>query len=533
MKIIPIIYFSFLCLLMTKSMATSSATITSSFSTFVSTASIPSIKWQDCVKEGQVGFECASINVPLDYAHPRKYIRLALIRHLAESGKKRLGSLFFNPGGPGGSGRDDLPRWFELFPKIARERFDIVSWDPRGVGASTSVQCFNNQDEEDQFFKGIPLGFFPYTRALQERWIDHFRSYAKICKQRNGALLNHLSTTDTALDLELLRLALHEPSMNYLGVSYGTLLGAVYANLFPQHVRAMIFDGNIDPNAYFDVDLSTSMRLGSDTAVAKSLEKFITLCGKTSEANCAFSAGTGYNTQVKFNTLLKNLKKNPVILSGQSIDNAKLLAMMNAYLFTGSAQACDKSGDNCAFRGWQHAAIILQKLWELSQTQQTRFPFKANSPDKQHKEGKYTSVSQELAIQCSESPNYYPAERFGKLVERSIARSGPIGAAIVWGDEPCSSWQNKATMPYHGPWNHETSNPILVIGNTFDPSTPYEGAIAMTKALAKSRLVTVDGYGHTSLLNPSDCVSQIESQYLLNGTLPNEGTVCRQNQRPF
>ncbi|WP_431269139.1 alpha/beta fold hydrolase [Dankookia sp. P2] len=175
---------------------------------------------------------------------------LSVVRHPAEDPSRRIGTLFFNPGGPGGAGTRDLPAWLPLFPAPLRAAFDLVSWDPRGIGDSDGIQCFPNAEAEAAFFDGIPTDSFPVGSAEQAAWITRFEAYGRLCEARNGARLAHVSTADTARDLDLLRQAVGEAKLNYLGVSYGTYLGAVYANIFPRGVRAMVLDGNVDPVAW-------------------------------------------------------------------------------------------------------------------------------------------------------------------------------------------------------------------------------------------------------------------------------------------
>jgi hypothetical protein len=158
-----------------------------------SSASVPELAWQPCSDPAQSGFECASARVPLDYTDPQgSTIELAVIRHLASEPTNRIGALFFNPGGPGGIGTKDLPAFFEFFPDDVRERFDIISWDPRGVGDSTAVQCFDTKEAEQSFFAGIPFGFFPVGAAQQRAWIRAYARFGQLCEQRNGDLLAHI-----------------------------------------------------------------------------------------------------------------------------------------------------------------------------------------------------------------------------------------------------------------------------------------------------------------------------------------------------
>jgi pimeloyl-ACP methyl ester carboxylesterase len=507
-------------------------------------ATVPVLDWQPCAAPSQHGFDCATAQVPLDYGDPQgETIDLAVIRHLATDPANRLGALFFNPGGPGGAGTDDLPAFFHLFPPELRARFDLISWDPRGIGASTAVQCFATEDDEQRFFAGIPFGFFPVGAAEKRAWLRRYADFGQICGERNGDLLAHVSTAESAKDLELLRQAVGDPHVNYLGLSYGTLLGATYANLFPDTVRAMVLDGNVDPVAWTNGGedralLSTSLRLRSDLASAKTLNAFLDLCGQASIDQCTFSAGSAAATQAKWTTLLQRLREHPVTLDDVTFTYAVLVSAMNAWLTTTEPQP--------GFIGWTAAAGVLQGLWERSHTggaltaaepaTAASFTTGRVAAGRRASAGvvqPYPGPEQGSAVQCAESPNPRHPLAFLALDRLAYARAGDIGLPWVWNDEPCASWPATAADRYIGPWNQPTASPILVIGNTFDPETPYAGAVAMAGYLARSRLLTVDGYGHTVLLNPSTCAGDYESRYFVDGTLPPEGTVCPQDQPPF
>jgi pimeloyl-ACP methyl ester carboxylesterase len=511
-----------------------------------SSASVPKLTWRPCPDPAQSGFDCATARVPLDYGKPRgPAIELAVIRHRATDPANRIGVLFFNPGGPGGAGTEDLPAFFGLFPKEVRERFDVISWDPRGVGASTAVQCFGSQEAENSFFSEIPFGFFPVGEAQQRAWIRAYDRFGQLCGRRNGDLLAHVSTADTARDMDLLRRAVGAKKLNYLGISYGSFLGATYANLFPDKVRAVVLDGNMDPVAYTKGGkqrtlLSTSQRLETDKAAAKTLNAFLTLCGRASKDRCAFSAGSAAATRAKWNILLDRLRRQPVTLEGQTFTYAVLASSMNAWLTT-----TQPVGDD--FIGWTSAAGALEDLWQLTRTGETTAPADPAAsailtaagrrpPDGRSSGGpaqRYGGPEQALAVECGESPNPRDPQVFVELDLLTYARAGDIGRWWVWNDEPCASWPARAADRYAGPWNRRTAKPILVVNNSVDPETPYEGAVAMTRYLARGRLLSVDGYGHSVLLNPSPCAKNYESNYFVDGALPQPGTVCQQKEQPF
>jgi pimeloyl-ACP methyl ester carboxylesterase len=508
-------------------------------------APVPALDWKPCTASGQEGFDCAKARVPLDHGKPRgRTIELAVIRHRASDPKDRIGALFFNPGGPGGAGTEDLPAFFGHFPKEVRKHFDVISWDPRGVGESTAVQCFDSKEAENSFFSGVPFGFFPVGDAQQRAWIRAYERFGRLCGRRNGDLLAHVSTVDTARDMDLLRRGVGAEKMNYLGISYGSFLGATYANLFPEEVRAMVLDGNMDPVAFTNAGrkrafLSTSQRLRTDEAAAETLNSFLTLCGRASKERCAFSAGGAAATRAKWNILLDRLRREPVTLEGERFTYAVLASSMNAWLTT-----TEPVGD---FPGWTAAAGVLQDLWRLSGTGDAMAPSDpaasailtaagSRPPDGRSSGGAaqpYEGPEQQYAVECGESPNPTDPRIFVALDRLTYARSGDIGRWWVWTDEPCASWPARAAHRYAGPWDRRTAHPILVVNNTVDPETPYEDAVAMRRYLARARLLSVEGYGHSVLLNPSPCAKKHESKYFLDGALPPPGTVCQQKERPF
>jgi pimeloyl-ACP methyl ester carboxylesterase len=492
--------------------------------------------WTTC-GSGTPNFQCATIKVPVDYANPDAgTLTLAVIRHQATDLTNRIGTLFFNPGGPGGSGTSDLPVFLSQFPDTAVSRFDIVSWDPRGVGLSTALQCFPNQAAENAFFAGVPSQSFPIGTAEETGWIKRFAAFDRICGQRQGDLLAHFSTTDTARDMDQLRQAVGDTTLTYLGISYGTYLGAVYANLFPGKVRAMILDGVLDPVAYTaggdqNPELSTGQREGSDIATGESLAAFLDQCGQAGPAGCLFSTGDAAGTHAKFERLLQRLQAAPVTYKGFVFTPALLLTTAtNGLFFTRPVPQLTT--------GWVGLASTLNNIWKLTEpgttASQNVQPANAdNTSTPPDTEEKYVSAFQQAAIECPESPNPRPAGVFRKLAQLTIARSGLIGLLTPWADELCADWPAVAADNYTGPWNNSTASTILVIGNTHDPSTPYARAVALSRELANSRLLTVEGYGHTVLLNASACASQYEGEYLIDGALPPTGTVCAETAPPF
>jgi pimeloyl-ACP methyl ester carboxylesterase len=456
------------------------------------------------------GFLCATVTAPLDYRDPSgTKIKLAVVEHRA-TGPKRRGVIFVNPGGPGLPGTEAIPAELSFFPKRLLRDYDIVSWDPRGVGQSTAVQCFANQAAENAFLGQYVA--FPIGRAQQRAYVAKWRDFGQVCAARDGALLKYLSTANTARDLNLLRQALGQARLDYLGLSYGTLLGATYANLFSRRVGRMVLDGNVAPKA-----LGSSLSVGVATAVAKDFDAFLRLCGQHSTQGCAFSAGSPVATRVKWDALLARAKRTPIKVGGTTYTYVAILNLV-------SGDAID------SVSAWPALAEALQQGWVASSPKAS--PPAATAPAvTATRTQRYAGNEQHFAILCADSPGP-PASAYPRLQRLLLRSGGVVGLPDLWGEEPCATWPVQQVGSYHGPWNAPTK-PILVINNTRDAATPLRNAIAMTHDLAGARLLAVNGYGHTAFLNPSTCADNYMTSYFLTGALPARGTVCRQNLAPF
>jgi pimeloyl-ACP methyl ester carboxylesterase len=476
---------------------------------------VPVLRWHPCTP---AGYQCATARVPLDYRKPRgATIRIAMIRRLATDPARRIGTLFFNPGGPGGPGTAALPPAYRFLPAVARARFNVVSFDPRGVGRSTAVRCFPTARAENRFLAGLPAGF-PVGARQDAAWERGYARFDANCAAHAGrGLLAHDTTADVARDMDLMRQAVHDPVLNYLGVSYGTVLGATYANLFPHRAGAMILDGNVDPVAWtHGGPLPTALRMGTDESAAATLRSFLGLCGRVPTARCAFSAGSPAATRAKFAALLRRLRSPGT--GAHRYTYASTISAVSEFLYS------VKPVPALGIAGWQAGAKLLQHLWTGSAP--GRHGPLAGPP------GFYNGPEQEDAVMCTDGPNP-PAASYPGLARFAQARSGVMGLPWTWLTEVCARWPGSGQDRYAGPWNRPTAHPVLVVGNTSDPATPYAGSVAMSRLLARARLLTVRGYGHTELLNPSRCAALYESRYLLAGTLPPAGTVCPQNGQPF
>lgn len=478
-------------------------------------APVPVLHWTAC----HGGWQCARARVPLDYRHPDgTKISIGVVRHLATDPARRLGSLFINGGGPGEQVEGFLG-FYPSLPAVMRERFDIVVFDPRGFGFSTAVRCFPNAAAEQKFLGALPL--FPVGAKQDATWEHTWARFDARCAKTNGALLDHDTSADVARDMDLLRAAVGDPVLNYLGVSYGTGLGAIYANLFPSRVGRMVLDANLDPAAWTtpDGNLPYAMREGIDEANAADMTAFLNLCGQATKAACAFSAGTPAATRAKWHTLLHRLMAHPVTIGSppQTFTYAAAFGVVDLTTVT----------------SWQQGAIQLQQIWAASASA-TATRAASRTAATPATAAVYTGVEQVLAVGCSDGPDPRNLSAYPAAAKLANARSGGWGVGQVWGAEPCARWPgNGARDRYTGPWNRRTANPILLLGITGDAVLPYRDDLAMAHDLGRARLLTVRGHGHTELSNPSTCATNYELSYLQTGALPRVGTICQQDATPF
>jgi pimeloyl-ACP methyl ester carboxylesterase len=474
---------------------------------------VPVLAWKSC----DDGFQCATALVPLDYHDPRAaQVSIAVISHQATGPGSALGWLFINGGGPNPQ-VSGLPTTYQQIPAAWRERYNIITFDPRGMGYSTQVRCFPTEAAEEKLLGNLPV--FPVGKAQQEGYL---RAYAKLdaqCARDAGPLLDHDSTADIARDMNLLREAVGDPVLNYYGESYGTLLGAIYANLFPATTGRMILDASLNPVAWSagNSQVPAFARQGSPQASQAAMTAFLDLCGNATTEACAFSAGTPAATTAKWDKLLSLASKHPVNLVGQpgTYTYADVVSAVNLGTVT----------------QWRANAILLQQLWTAATGGKPPLP-PAPGPSPSGPTsgpGYYSGQEQQLAILCADSPN--PP---GLAAYATAAAANTLAPTVTWDTAGCADWPAAAAQDrYTGPWNRPTASTILLLANTGDPLTAYQDSVAMSHDLAQARLLTVDGYGHTTFNNPSTCAIGYAVQYTLTGVLPPPGTVCQQNGTPF
>lgn len=467
------------------------------------------IAWRACGER----LECSEVQVPLDWGEPQgRRITLSVIRHPASKPGQRIGSLFVNPGGPGESGvglvqgaGDDLDKWGD-------GRFDVVSWDPRGTNGSTPVRCFTDDAAAEEFWQGAAI---PTTTAEATARRAKTAELARRCGDVSGWLLPHISTADTARDLDYLRSLVNDPQLTYVGLSYGTYLGQTYANLFPSRVRAMVLDGVVDPVSYSDSAEARSAGFvaGTDEVFAK----FLSLCQQAGSPRCAL-AGQDQTADEAVAGLFARVRSAPIPASSATppgeLDYGDLLLSQFQTLRDPRTWPANATALNAAVDG------------NGSELEMAARPFRSTAG--------WTAATTSAAIQCADAPALQDLASWPRVIDgldRVSYLQGRIQGWWLWA--PCAAWPVSGQDNYRGPWNGATPNPLLLIGTRYDPNTAYANAVRAQRLLGNAVLLTHQGYGHVSFQDPSACVDAARTSYLTDLVVPAPGTICQSDQQPF
>ncbi|MCF3178976.1 alpha/beta fold hydrolase [Streptomyces polychromogenes] len=459
------------------------------------------LSWRDC---GVQGFQCSTMKAPLDYANPGsgQDVDIAVARRAATGPGKKLGSLVVNPGGPGGSGIGYLQAYAGIgYPAAVRARYDMVSFDPRGVARSSPVECLTGP-AMDRFTQ---VDQTPDDQAERARLVAAFKEFAAGCEQRSARVLPHVSTVDAARDMDLLRAVLGDEKLNYVGASYGTFLGATYADLFPGRVGRMVLDGAMDPSRPA-LDLNRDQTAGFDTA----FRSFAKDCAKQSD--CPLGQGTPEAQGQRLKEFFRKLDAQPVPSGDPARPLGESLATTGviAALYDESAWPQLRQALTDAMNGDGAALLAL-----------------ADSYYERGADGKYANLMfANAAVNCLDQPPAFGGPEAVDAALPSFEKASPVfGAGLAWASLNCTYWPVKATGTAK-PLKAHGAAPIVVVGTTRDPATPYKWAQALAGQLDSGTLLTYDGDGHTAYGRGSDCIDAAINRYLLEGQAPPAGKRC-------
>ncbi|MER5428630.1 alpha/beta hydrolase [Streptomyces sp. NPDC002588] len=469
------------------------------------------IDWQDCPADwGLVKpVQCGWVSVPLDYAKPNgKQIKLA-VDHIGSTGteKERQGALVYNPGGPGGSGlrfplrvTNKNPLWTNV-----SKAYDFVGFDPRGVGHSAPISCIDPQE----FVKAPKADPVPDSEADKLAQIKLASEYADGCYERSGEMLPYMTTPNTVRDLDVIRAALGEKKLNYLGVSYGTYIGAVYGTLFPGHVRRMIVDSVVNPSRekiWYEANLDQDVAFEGRW---KDWEDWVAANDATFHLGTTRSA-----VQAKWLELRATAKKNPI---GGLVGPAELIG------FFQSAPYYDSS--------WIPVATVFSKYFAGD----TQALVDAAAPDLTDTAGNITAENGNAvytAVECTDAKWPTSWSKWNRDNTRLNKDYPFMTWANAWLNLPCAFWPVKQQTPVNVK-THKGLPGVLIVQSTNDAATPYDGAVELHKRFKGSRLITEKGagsHGVTNLVN--SCINPRVDAYLLTGKLDGKDVTCTPHATP-
>ena len=455
--------------------------------------------WESC----ETGLHCATAIAPLDWTDPAgERIELALVRRPASG--PRVGSLLLNPGGPGGSAYDWVVESgeFAATPDVL-EAYDLIGLDPRGVGHSTPVTCADDDAARDAYFFGIVPGE-PGT----PQWLTEVRAetaaWTAGCVEHSGDLLEHVDTGSAARDLDMIRAALGETKLDYLGYSYGTYLGARYAELFPDHVGRFVLDGALDPSL-----TGTELVLGQAVGFERAFRTWLASC--LTQQDCPFR-GSVDDAMARVARLFDSVSVSPLRgVDGRELGAQALFSAVIVPLYDPAT--------------WGYLGSLFTEL-ELGQTD-TAFAL-IDALYGRDANGVYSSNQSEgqLAVNCLDIP--FDATEAGMAAEAELlAAAAPLfGPLMSWGGISCEFWPVAAPVAPREPIVAPGAGDILVIGTTGDPATPYEWSVTLAGDLEGGHLLSYDGEGHTAYNRGESCVDDAVDGWLLDGILPKDGLAC-------
>lgn len=454
------------------------------------------VEWESC--EGG-RFDCARVDVPRDWEAPDDgALQIAVIRHRADSGAP-LGSLLVNPGGPGVSGVATVrDRMSGTVSAALQESYDVIGFDPRGVGESTAVDCYDGAELDDYLFD-LPEG--ERGSAQREEEIEERgAAFAAACEANSDGILPFISTENAARDMDVLRAVLGDTALNYLGYSWGTALGTAYAELYPERVGRMVLDGALDPTVPTEL-----VGVGQMEGFQQSLEAFLADC--LSAEDCPFR-GSVDDALADLTALIAAVDARPLAAAdGRMLGGDTMMLAVLAALYSPASWPYLRVALASARNGDAAPAFTLADAYYERQG------------------GDYLSNSQEAfpAYNCMDYP--LATEEASDAAAQQLEQVAPLAAEYLLAPDLCAQWPYPPTGT-RGPASAPGAAPILVIGTTSDPATPYEWSVSLAQQLESALLITRVGEGHTGYNKGNACVDAAVEAYFVDGTVPEGDVRC-------
>jgi pimeloyl-ACP methyl ester carboxylesterase len=454
------------------------------------------LKWLGCYGN----YQCSNLLVPINYADLSVgAFSLALLRFQALDPDRRIGSLVVNPGGPGASGVNYAYNAENIVSPEILEHFDIVGFDPRGVGDSAAIKCLNDSETDASFASDSK----PDDETEFALLISEARDYFAKCAANTKHLADY-STLNSARDLEILRAVLGDEKLNFLGKSYGTYLGTLYAELFPENVGRFVLDGAVDPNSS-NRDGTLGQAIGFESA----LNAFISSCLKRSDCALTKDLPTARNQVIGLlaKTAITPLKSK----SGREVTESLVLVGIASALYDSES-------------GWP---TLRDAFKEATLGSGESFLTLADQYSGRQEDGSYLSNENDAlqVIDCLDQKEIETISAFKKGVAEFAEKAPIFGSYLAYAGLACRYLPNLDSVEQIEIKKLRTK-PVLIIGTTRDPATPYKWALALTKIFSGSVLVTLDGDGHTGHGRGSTCVDSAVDRYLLTGLTPKSALFC-------
>ncbi|KAK0221351.1 TAP-like protein-domain-containing protein [Armillaria fumosa] len=466
------------------------------------------LSWVDCYS----GYQCTRFQVPIDYSNEGgDTAALAVIKLSAQSETEYKGAVLMNPGGPGGSGVSTLTIFGQLLASIIGNQYDIISFDPRGVGNSTPrAEFFLSKEEHYEWLAST--NHWTYAVNSTSDQIPHLwasaQVIAELARERDSGILNYIGTDNVARDMLKISEAAGQKKLQYWGFSYGTALGATFATMFPDKVERIVLDGVLDMDGYYRGDWRNEI-----TDTDKVMQSFFHGCVTAGPDACAFYASTAEEISNNLDSLYESLLTHPVPVISPSfygvvdyavLRNAVKTALYEPYtLFSILAEGL-------ASLAAGNGSII----YEMQATPYDPSPSYDNSWEV------------EIAVGCSDASNNTDSVADLFAYWESIKGVSTFADLLLEQRIECSGWKFHREGRFTGPVGGNTSYPVLLIGNTADPVTPLSAAKKTSNAFPGSVVLTQNSSGHTSLFASSECTHAYVQAYFQNGTLPKDGMVC-------
>ena len=464
------------------------------------------LDWATCYED----FECTDLRVPIDYADLTVgTFKIAVLRYKAQDPKNRIGSLIVNPGGPGGSGVDYAYNAEYVFDPDVLDRYDIVGFDPRGVNRSAPIECLTDEETDANYASDAK----PDTEAELEQALADSQDFINKCEDKNE-FLTHYSTAEAARDMDILRAALGDKKINYFGKSYGTYLGTLYAQFFPEKVGRMVLDGALDPNISI-LEQNISQAVGFDEA----LDAFLADCSK--QDDCPLPTNKQEATAAII-ALFTKASTNPLSRKTK-VENDNRVAT-ESLIVLGTASALYDDAD-----GWPKLRTAFQ---EGQRGYGDTFLDLADQYSGRSSDGSYASneLDSGAVIDCLDWPDTRSVEQTKADAQRFADRAPVFGPYLAYTNIACKfltpPTKDKLTRSTNKITSIKTV-PILVIGTTRDPATPYDWAVGLHKIFKTSKLISLNADGHTGQGRGSACVDNAVDDYLLLGKSPNKNLTCK------